>query len=86
MQDELSYYIENTFKTLFAFGRRWEFFKQYFPSEKKWKTSKISFSQFLHDYECSLISREAAFELTGGNLPEEAYEEYCRNLSGIGNK
>ena len=47
----------------------------------------ITFSNLLHNYNPTEISRETAMEMTGGNLPEGMLEEYLRmfagNLSGV---
>lgn len=72
---DLAYYVERATKTLFAFGSRYEFFKIF--QAGAWKTSPISFSQFLHDYESEQITAEEAARLTGGVLPVEEYARYC---------
>ncbi|MGN0823787.1 MAG: hypothetical protein ACI4MB_01820 [Candidatus Coproplasma sp.] len=81
-QNNLEYYLGYlTEETLFAYGECYEFFRSYDRKRRQWIISKISFSQLLHDFRVEQIDKEKAKELTGDNLPIEAYCKYCDMLS-----
>ena len=78
---ELRYYKDNGNNYLLAYERSCEFFVRYLPATDEWETCPITFSNFLHDYNPTEVSRDAAYEITGGNLPEELLEKYLRMLA-----
>ena len=81
-QKKLSYYLAYlTDETLIAFGDYYEFFKMYDRKNKNWVSSKISFSQMLHDFRFREISEEEAKKITGNHLPIELYQAHCDLLS-----
>ncbi|MGM9665124.1 MAG: hypothetical protein ACI3XX_01120 [Eubacteriales bacterium] len=82
-EKKLEYYLAYlTEETLFAHGDYYEFFRTYDKESKQWITSKISFSRLLHDFRVKEIGEEEAKEITGNNLPEGEYRDYCDMLSG----
>lgn len=81
-QKKLSYYLAYlTEETLFAFGDYYEFFKMYDRKNRSWFSSKISFSQMLHDFRYREIDEEEAKKITGSHLPIEQYHAHCDLLS-----
>ena len=82
-QRKIEYYSAYlTEQTLFAYGDHYEFFRTYDRKSKQWITSKISFSRLLHDFRVERIEEEEAVTITGNNLPETEYREYCDMISG----
>ncbi|MGM9969410.1 MAG: hypothetical protein ACI35S_03335 [Anaeroplasma sp.] len=82
MENKLTYYLAYlTEETLFAYGNYYEFFRVYNSKNKEWVTSKLTFSQLLHDFITKEISEETAKEITDGNLPLTQYQHYCELIS-----
>ena len=80
-QNDLEYYIIE--ETLFAYGNYYDFFRTYNKKTGQWETSKLSPSQFFHDFWYKKITENEAKEITGNNLPIDAYEKYCESLSNL---
>ena len=76
-QSGLIYYMLEELDALFAYGECYEFFERYDKESDSWRPSKISYSQFLHDFDGKVVDECVARVISGGNLPYKKYEEYC---------
>lgn len=78
----LVYYMLVGENVLFAYGEHCEFFERYDEKLKTWRSSRVSYSQFLHDFNVEVVDEDRARAITGGNLPDEKYAEYRRFTGG----
>ena len=74
--ENLEYYLDIQNNFLLAYERSSEFFVRYIEKTEEWESCSISFSNFRHDYAFKQISRQEAFNIANGNLPEAMLQQY----------
>ena len=77
MKNVLKYYQEQKTGQIYVYGEYYDFFRTYCEKESKWKISKLSYSEFLHDFLIKEIAEEEVSKITKGNLPTKDYRKYC---------
>ncbi len=78
--ENLEYYLDTQNSFLLAYEKSTEFFVRYIEKLNQWEDCNISFSNFKHDYAFKKISKEEAYSITNGNLPEAKLQQYIRTI------
>lgn len=77
---QLKYYLNLKNNFVCCYDPDVEFFVVYSREENVWVSSRISFSQFSHDYVYKQITFEDAMVLCSDNIPNEKYFKYLETL------
>lgn len=77
---QLEYYLDLKNNFVCCYDSDVEFFAVYSKEENAWVSSRISFSQFSHDYVYKEITFGDAMSLCNDNIPDEKYFEYLETL------
>lgn len=78
--NHLEFYLDLKNDFLCLYDPDVEFFGIYYKNKNAWTRSKISFSQFFHDYDSKEISYEDAMLYCDNNFPNELYYGYLEML------